>query len=222
MQRCCACQLQKLTPVCCHVHFCQVDKLYTLQDKGREVKITPCVATRWGSVFDMFERLLRLRPALISFYKTLPHNETAIFNKQFQDWEELAQVVAVLRTFNVLQTQLQRRDLCMGEAWMGVLSAYLCLFQPFNVQDLRHGAAATDTVQMEVQDLCVVAHSVYKRLKEEIEVRFIMPTLPSTVLAAIFLDPLAGHTVLTQLSAIKQVSKSDSQFHNHFCILQFM
>lgn len=176
-----------------------------LQEQGREVGVVPCVVTRWGSVFDMFQRLLRLRPALSSFYKTLPISEKVIHDKQFNDWEELAQVVAVLRPFSVLQTQLQRKDLCMGEAWMGVLSAYVSLFNTFEVEDFTADADAGSFIATRAGDLCTVAHAVYLRLKEEIEARFIFTDIPPTVLAAIFLDPVAGQPVLAQLSSIQKV-----------------
>ncbi|KAG5190947.1 ribonuclease H-like domain-containing protein [Tribonema minus] len=184
----------------------QMEKLFVLQQKGREVGVVPCVVTRWGSVFDMFERLLRLRPALASFYRTLPHSEKAMFEKQFDDWEELAQVVAVLLPFSVLQTQLQRKDLCMREAWMGVLQAYKSLFNPFAVEDVTAEAAGEERsfISIGADGLCKVAHAVYLRLKEEIETRFILMEMPKTVLSAIFFDPVAGHTVLTQLSSIRK------------------
>ncbi|KAG5178496.1 hypothetical protein JKP88DRAFT_346836 [Tribonema minus] len=68
-----------------------------LQAQGeKSVKPETTVKTRWGSVFKMYARLLRLRNAIGNYYRYLSRSETKIHAKRFRDWGVLAQVVAIL------------------------------------------------------------------------------------------------------------------------------
>jgi hypothetical protein len=184
----------------------QMDALKKLQEQERKLKLVACVVTRWCSLFLLFQRLLRLRLPLERFYLGLAASETAIYNKQFKQWAALAQVLAVLKGVSALAILLQRQDLCMGEAWYHIVTVYVALDGPFEVQNVNPGAQPGSVTSTPLQAMCPEAVAVCERLRAELEARFIMQQLPPAALAAIFLDPVAGNTVLTALTSIQQVS----------------
>jgi hAT family C-terminal dimerisation region len=190
----------------------QNDKLFDLQEESRAVTVVIGMVVRWCSTVAEFIRLLRLYKPVKAFYRTLPVGETKIKAKEFHDWVALAQIVAILDQFRIMNISLQRRDLCMGEAMNGMLAAFISLLHPFKVQKFEVDGEHVDTP---AEGLCAVADSVYKRLMQELEDRVILAEHSTAELTAIFLDPVCGRSVLHMLTQLQQRVKAARKDTSH-------
>ncbi|XP_055522567.1 E3 SUMO-protein ligase ZBED1-like [Wyeomyia smithii] len=80
-------------------------KLREMQVKlgQKELKLKQDVVTRWNSIFDMLERLIRSKEAIVSTLALLDSSRCAL---ETDDWEIIRQSMEVLRPFNDVTTEI--------------------------------------------------------------------------------------------------------------------
>eukprot|EP00953_Heterococcus_sp_UTEX-ZZ885_P003615 2461-Heterococcus_DN1.PRE.2 len=184
-----------------------LEALLQLQPRGSQLRLLTIIPTRWGSAFAAMQRLLQLREYIELFYTNLSGRADTVAaarKKQFQYWQVLAEVVAILEPFAIIQAIMQRRDLCMAEAWSTLLQAYVTLLEPTYTIDTQNGAGPQSVSK---DALTATAKAFYDRLAREFVERFLQEAsfFPDCMLMAIFLDPLHGRKVLDMLDSLRGV-----------------
>ena len=83
-------------------------------------------STRWGSGYDMLARILELKDVIIFFNAQLASTD-AMKGKAFVLWIEIEEVVILVWPWRLVTTELQARDLTIGQG-LNLLTKAFCMF----------------------------------------------------------------------------------------------
>ena len=110
--------LHKARDICSHANkstiFCnELRRQQRLQMEGNEKVLIQDVATRWNSTFDMAERFLELKPAIISSIATVDANLVQLTK---ENWTYLQKTKDVLQVFKEATVMLSSKSASISQA----------------------------------------------------------------------------------------------------------
>lgn len=175
------------------------------------------VKTRWSSTYEMMARLLDLEDFIKTYYSEEEDLTAAAIDKAFTMYEELREVVALCRPWNIITVKLQQEDLGMCQAMNLITKEFRRIDKLVSgVEPLT--LLETDLAPRLFEDLSPTAQECARNIQKCVYERFIYhPTsniTPDHFLVAILLDPRMGRLVLERMDTIRVEKGAPGDLHS--------